>query len=102
MTPPVADLVRTDRHNHRHVAGDTELAQEIKTLARAHQSFIWDRQRQVNRLRCTLREFYPQALEAFGTDLAAREAIAVLSVVPSGRALPERGRNESRSFIGRS
>jgi len=91
----LADLVRTDRHNHRHVAGDTELAQEVKILARAHQSFIWDRQRQVNRLRSTLREFYPQALEAFGTDLAAWEAVAVLSVAPT----PELGKRLSRSKI---
>lgn len=91
----LADLVRTDRHNHRSVAGDTELAQEIKVLARAHQSFIWDRQRQVNRLRSALREFYPQALEAFGTDLSAIEAIAVLSIAPT----PELGRKLTRSKI---
>ena len=53
--------MRTDRHNHRPIAGDTELADAIKLLARAHQSFIWDRQRQINRLRNALREFYPQA-----------------------------------------
>ncbi len=91
----LADLVRTDRHNHRPVAGDTELAQEIKVLARAHQNFIWDRQRQVNRLRSALREFYPQALEAFGTDLSAIEAVAVLSIAPT----PELGRRLSRSKI---
>jgi transposase len=33
----LADLVRTDRHNHRPVAGDSELAEAIKVLARAHQ-----------------------------------------------------------------
>lgn len=91
----LADIVRTDRHNHRPVAGDTGLAQEIKILARAHQSFIWDRQRQVNRLRSILREFYPQALEAFGTDLAGTEAVAVLSIAPT----PELGRKLSRSKI---
>ena len=29
----LADLVRTDRHNHRQVAGDSELVQAIKVLA---------------------------------------------------------------------
>jgi len=91
----LADLVRTDRHNHRPIAGDTELAQEVKILARVHQSFIWDRQRQVNRLRSTLREFYPQALEAFGTDLSAIEAVGVLSIAST----PELGRKLSRSKI---
>ncbi len=41
----LADLVRTDRQNHREVAGDSELAEAVKVLARAHQSLIWARQR---------------------------------------------------------
>jgi transposase len=87
----LADLVRTDRHLHRQVAGDTELAEAVKVLARAHQSLIWSRQRQLNQLRNALREFYPGALEAFGTDLASTDALAVLEVAPTprqGRSLP--------------
>jgi transposase len=91
----LADLVRTDRHNHRPVAGDSELAEEIKLIARTHQSFVWERQRHVNRLRSALREFYPQALEAFGTELASADAIAVLKIAPT----PELGRRLSRSKI---
>jgi hypothetical protein len=36
----LADLVRTDRHNHRQVAGDSPDAEAIKVLARTHQSLI--------------------------------------------------------------
>jgi hypothetical protein len=79
----LADLVRTDAHLHRPVAGDSDQAQGIKVLARAHQRVIWDRQRQLNRLRSTLREFYPAALEAFGTDLAHPDALAVLGRAPA-------------------
>ncbi len=82
----LADLVRTDRHQHRPIAGDSELAQAIKVLARTHQNLIWARQRQTNALRSTLREFYPAALEAFD-DLASRDALAVLAKAPT----PERG-----------
>jgi hypothetical protein len=57
----LAELARTDAHNHRPIAGDSELAEAVKVLARAHQSLIWTRQRQVNQLRSTLREFYPAA-----------------------------------------
>jgi transposase len=32
----LADLVRTDRQRHRAVAGDSELAETIKLLARTH------------------------------------------------------------------
>ena len=38
----LADLVRTDRHNHREVAGDSELVERIKIIARAHQNAIWE------------------------------------------------------------
>jgi transposase len=91
----LADLVRTDRHNHRPVAGDSDLAEAVKVLARAQQRLIWSRQRQVNSLRSTLREFYPAALDAFGTELAARDALAVLGRAPT----PARGRALSRSAI---
>jgi transposase len=91
----LADIVRTDRHNHRPVAGDSELSASIKLLARTHQSFVWERQRHVNRLRSALREFYPAALEAFGTQLAAPDAVAVLQLAPT----PELGRRLSRSKI---
>jgi transposase len=61
----LADLVRTDRQHHRPVAGDSQLAEAVKVLARAHQGLCWLRGRQVNLLRSTLREFYPGALQAF-------------------------------------
>lgn len=78
----LADLVRTDRHNHRPIAGDSELAEAVKVLARSHQNLIWTRQRQANALRSTLREFYPAALDAFD-DLAGRDALAVLTKAPT-------------------
>jgi hypothetical protein len=90
-----ADLVRTDRHNHRPIAGDTELIEAVKLLARAHRNAIWSRQRQLNSLRSALREFYPAALAAFGTDLAQPDAIAVLEIAPN----PEADRALSRAKI---
>ena len=73
----LADLVRTDRHNHRPIAGDSADAEAIKVLARAHQNLIWTRNRHTNALRSALREYYPAALAAFD-DLADRDALAVL------------------------
>jgi len=90
----LADMVRTDRHNHRPVAGDSELAEAIKVLARAHQSMIWSRGRQTNFLRSTLREFYPAALVAF-EDLTSGDALEVLRVAPT----PALGALLSRSKI---
>ncbi len=82
----LADLVRTDRHHHRPIAGDSEAAVALKVVARAHQRLIWDRQRQANRLRSTLREFFPGALDAFGTDLAHPDALGLLARAPTPAA----------------
>jgi Transposase IS116/IS110/IS902 family/Transposase len=87
----LADLVRTDRHNHRPVAGDTELAEAVKVLARTHQGLVWTRQRQLNQLRNLLRGFYPGALAAFGGELGSPDALAVLQVAPT----PALGRRRS-------
>jgi len=81
----LADMVRTDRHNHRQVVADTELAGAVKVLARAHQSMIWSRRRQANQLRSALREFYPAALAAFD-DLTSSDAIEVLRAAPAPAA----------------
>ena len=78
----LAELARTDGHNHRPIAGDSDLAEAVKVLARAHQSLIWGRQRQTNQLRSTLREFYPAALAAF-EDLDGGDALAVLAIAPT-------------------
>ena len=90
----LAELARTDGHNHRPVAGDSELGEAIKVLARAHQGLIWTRQRQLNQLRSTLREFYPGALETFD-ELGSADALAVLAIAPT----PTLGRGLSRSKI---
>ena len=55
----LADLVRTDRHNHRPVAGDSDEAAAVRILARAQQQLIWDRVRQTNRLRSALQRVLP-------------------------------------------
>jgi transposase len=91
----LAEIVRLDRAHHRPIAGDSEIAEHVKVAARAHQTMIWSRVRQVNALRSLLREYYPAALAAFGTDLADRDALAVLAAAPS----PDQGRRLSQNRI---
>ena len=62
------------------------IGQEVRMLARAHQSLVWSRQRQANQLRSLLREYYPGALDAFGDDLVGRDALAVLRIAPTPTA----------------
>ncbi len=91
----LADLVRTDRSNHRPVAGDSQQVEAVKLLARAHQALVHTRQRQVNQLRSALHEFYPAALEAFKDDLGGRDAVAILEYAPT----PSRGRSVSQAKL---
>lgn len=81
----LADLVRTDRHNHRPIAADSDQAAAIKVLARGHQNLIWARTRATNQLRNALREYYPGALQAF-EDLSDRDTLAVLGRAPTPTA----------------
>ena len=77
----LAEIVRLDRDHHRAVVGDSDLADAVKLLARAHQTAIWERTRQVLRLRSTLLEYFPAAVAAFD-DLAARDALLLLARAP--------------------
>lgn len=77
----LAEIVRLDHAHHRQIAGDSPAAEAVKLLARAHQNLIWDRTRQVLRLRAALREFFPAALAAFD-DLTAGEALELLDRAP--------------------
>jgi transposase len=90
----LAELARTDRPHHRRVAGDSDLAEAVKVLARAHQSLVWTRQRQVNQLRSTLREYYPAGLEL--GELYGPDALGVLAAAPT----PSLGRTLSQKRIG--
>ena len=102
----LAAVARLDGHNHRRLEADSALADAIKITARAHQTLIWARQRQLNQLRSTLREFYPAALETF-PELAHRDCLATLAVAPNpaaaralttdelARALTDSGRKRS-------
>ncbi len=77
----LADMVRTDAHQLRAVAGDSAEADAMKVAARAHQTLIWERTRQVQRLRAALREYFPAALDAF-EDLAAADTLELLATAP--------------------
>jgi len=76
-THTLADMVRTDAHQLRPVAGDTPEAEAVKVVARAHKTLIWERTRHTQRLRHQLREYFPAALEAFD-DLSAEDRTAQL------------------------
>ena len=98
----LADVVRTDRHNHRAFLGNTDLAESIKVLARAHQELIHQRQFHVNTMRATLRAYYPGILKAFpgfasSSERDSQDAMELLAVAPT----PEQGHALSLARICR-
>ena len=95
----LAEIVRLDRGHHREIAGDTELVDAVQLLARAHQTAVWERTRQVLRLRATLRQYFPAAIAAF-EDLTAKDSLLLLERAPSpelAAKLPRREPAASRS-----
>jgi transposase len=81
----LADMVRTDGHQLRPMAGDSPEAAAVKVLARAHQRLIGERVRHQLRLRSALRDYFPAALAAFD-DLAAPDALELLGKAPDPRS----------------
>ncbi|MFI7136185.1 IS110 family transposase [Nonomuraea sp. NPDC050153] len=77
----LADMVRTDSHQLRPVAGDSDQAAAVKVVARAHKTLIWERIRHMQRLRHALRDYFPAALVAFD-DLTAADTLALLTRAP--------------------
>jgi hypothetical protein len=90
----LADMVRTDSHQLREAAGDSPQAAGIKVLARAHKTMIWERTREVQRLRHQLLEYFPAAVEAFA-DLDTPEALELLAKAPD----PQRARRLTRAQV---
>lgn len=83
----LADMARTRAHQLREVAADSEVAQGLKVVTRAHQTLIWERTRHMLRLRAALREYFPAALEAYQPlELTSRAALTLLAKAPTPAA----------------
>jgi transposase len=94
----LAHLLRTDADRHRSLPADSQQAEAIGVLARAHQDAVWTRVRDVNRLRSLLREFFPAALTAF-PDLSTRTALTVLAIAPTPTAAARLSEQDLRRLL---
>jgi len=81
----LADMVRTDSHQLRPIAGDSAGAEAVKVVTRMHKTLIWERTRATQRLRHALREYFPAALAAF-EDLDAADTLELLGKAPDPAA----------------
>jgi hypothetical protein len=83
-------LLCTDADQHRRLPADTELAQSITVLARAHQDATWRRTRASNELRSLLREYFPGFLHTFADRPGAISSPEARAVLASARPRPRR------------
>jgi len=60
---------------------DSDLAEAIKVVTRAHKTLIWERTRHTLRLRRALLDFFPAAVAAFD-DLDAPDTLELLAAAP--------------------
>ncbi|MRH92829.1 IS110 family transposase [Nocardia sp. SYP-A9097] len=97
----LADMVRTDAHQLRPVAGDSPAAEAVKVVARAHKTLIWERTRHTQRLRYRLREYFPAALEAF-EDLDAPDTLELLGKAPDPAAASRLSLNQIKAAMKRA
>ncbi|MBL7502529.1 IS110 family transposase [Frankia sp. CNm7] len=81
----LADMVRTDAHQLRPVAGDSAAVEAVKVVTRTHKTLIWERTRHTQRLRHALRDYFPAALVAF-EDLDAADTLELLAKAPTPAA----------------
>ena len=101
----LANVLRTDRHQHRPMPADSDVVKAVAVLARAGQDATWSRQQISNQLRSVLREFYPAALQAFQVKhigLASPEARAILTAAPTPAAAAQLSKARLTSLLKRA
>lgn len=83
----LADMARTRRHQLREVAADSQTAEAVKVVTRAHQTLLWERTRHMLRLRVALRDYFPAALDAYKPlGLTSPTVLALLAAAPTPQA----------------
>ncbi|WNF27794.1 IS110 family transposase [Streptomyces sp. C11-1] len=98
----LADMVRIDRDQLRPVAGDSEQAQAVRVVARAYQTLVWERTRTFQRLRTTLRQYFPAALTAYADlTLTATDALELLVKEPTPAAAAKLTRLQITAVLAR-
>jgi transposase len=98
----LANVLRTDRHAHRPLPADSELAQAIAVLARAQQDAVWDRTTAHNKLRSHLRGYFPGFLAAFAAargGIMRPEARTILAAAPTPAAAAQLTLTQLRALL---
>jgi len=90
----LADVLRTDAHQHRPLPIISDEGRAVKALARQHQEAVWAVHQTTSRLRSVLLESFPQALQAF-PNLKHKAALTILATAST----PELGTKLTRRKV---
>ena len=96
----LADFLRTDHARLRALEPDSAPAQELKIVTRDHQRLMRQKNRLLNQIEVTLKEYYPRPLEVFG-DLETKIALDFLKAYPTPQALSKLNRRGWNRFAKR-
>jgi hypothetical protein len=96
----LADFLRTDHARLRALEPDSAPAQELKIVTRDHQRLMRQKNRLLNQIEVTLKEYYSRPLEVFG-DLETKIALDFLKAYPTPQALSKLNRRGWNRFAKR-
>ena len=96
----LADFLRTDHARLRALEPDSAPAQELKIVTRDHQRLMRQKNRLLNQIEVTLKEYYPRPLEVIG-DLETKISLDFLKAYPTPQALSKLNRRGWNRFAKR-
>lgn len=96
----LAEFLRTDHAHLRALEPNSADGQELKMLTRDHERLVHHKDRLLNQVTVTLKEYYPRALEVF-KDLQTDIALDFLKTYPTPQALSNLTRRYWKRFAKR-
>lgn len=94
----LANILRTDREQHRPISSGSDLARELKILTQDREKFVKTKTKLTNQLRSCLKAYYPEVCELFD-DLACPSALTFLKSFPTWEALKKKSAKQLLQFL---
>jgi len=94
----LANILRTDRHNHRPLLPDSPLTRHLKILTHQHESLSRLKRRIINQIISTLKDYYPVALEIFG-KIDQQVTVNFLKKFPTPETFSKLTRGKIKRFL---
>jgi len=94
----LANILRTDREQHRPIAPSNDLARELKILTQDREKFVKTKTKLTNQLRSCLKAYYPEICNLFD-DLSAPSALTFLKSFPTWEDLQKKSEKQLIQFL---